>query len=110
MVEDIHIQHPAVKNGTEMQLVDVRMSRVRELPPTLGGVTQMADIEMTGPIGSPDFSALNAVRQSREPMRLRTGPHVGMWLIEKFEMPGPLFRIFTGGPVKRLDREAHPST
>ena len=101
-MEEIHIQHPAVKNGTEMQLVDVRMSRVRELPPTLGGVTRMADIEMTGPIASPDFSALNAVRQSKEPMRLRTGPHdVGMWLIEKFEMPGPHFRMtlrFTGQP------------
>ena len=90
MAREIYIQHPDVNNGTETQLEHVKMSPIRELPPSPGGVTSMANIVMTGPMGSPDYSVLNAVRKSKgeRMLRLRTENHEGNWLIERFSTPG----------------------
>ena len=84
---EIYIQHPAVNEGVETQLVDVEMTDIRDLPPTRGGVGGWGDIQMTVSINSPDRSVLRAIARSGTPMRLRTEDHVGMWLISR-DKPG----------------------
>ena len=97
MTKEIYIQHPAVNDGTETQLVDVEMTAIYELPPTRGGIRQMADIEMVVPIDSSDCRVLNLIEGSRTSMRLRTGDYVGRWFITRSRMPGipsdGLFRV-----------------
>ena len=107
MTKEIYIQHPAVNDGTETQLVDVEMTAIYELPPTRGGIRQMADIEMVVPIDSSDCRVLNLIEGLRTSMRLRTGElrrlpgrgdyavQVGYGLARKADTPG--------SPAKPLD-------
>ena len=85
---EIHIQHPAVNDGVETPLDIVRMTDIYEPPPTRGGLRDMAEVHMGVFFNSPAHKMLNAVYRSRNPMRLRTDGHVGMWLIRASGLPG----------------------
>ena len=84
---EIYIQHPAVHEGSETR-VDVAMTPIHELPPTRGGLRRMAQIQITVPLASRAHKLLHAISESNEPMRLRTGRHVGMWSIVEYRLPG----------------------
>ena len=65
------------------------MTDINELPTTPGGIRQMADVDMTVPFRSSAHKTLHAVYYSRNPtLRLRTARHVGMWIIQTYELPG----------------------
>ena len=84
----IFVQHPAINNGTETKL-DVDMTPIHELPPTRGGLRDLADIQITVPLGSPEQKLLDsAVRDMQSPIRLRTDAHDGTWLITDEQWPG----------------------
>ena len=88
----VYLQHLDVNGGAETAL-DLEMSPIHELPPTRGGLREMASIHMAFPIGGPAHKALSAYEKLHEPVRLRTSDHVGMWLIQRTQMP-------TGGDMQ----------